>query len=332
VEAQASELSERAPAIPHGKKMFRIWTEVENFASIGDELCVYTADRVTGKISFPPAQRVWQNGVLSALERPVAAVPALGREIRAWYRCGGGPLGNVNPGTISVLKDPLPGKLEITNPEAVTGGRAVESLDHALVRGPRELHALERAVTARDFELLALRSGGVARAKALTKAERWKYAHAGTVEIVIVPSLAQPDLPSQVTLDSLTQQQTEATRRGVLDLLNERRPLGTACNVCWSKYKTVRVEAKIEARAEEDISQLKARLMADPLDFVVQRKFCYFNPSSHKWQIKLEFLNQRMRELDEADPAWASPDRPTARRSESRRPRARNRSTRTSTS
>ena len=262
VEAQASELAERAPAIPYGSKMFRIWTEVENFAALGDEVCVFTADRVTGKISFPPSQRVWEKGVLSALEKPVAAVPITGREIRAWYRCGGGPLGNVNPGTITVLKDPLPGKPEITNPEAVTGGRAVESLDHALVRGPRELHALERAVTARDFELLAMRSGGVARAKALTKADRWKYARAGTVEIVIVPSMAQPSLPSQqVSIDLLTQQQTEATRKGVLDLLNERRPLGTDCNVCWTKYKTVRVEAKIEARAEEDITQLKARLM-----------------------------------------------------------------------
>src|SRR5882672_5868165 len=51
VEAQASELSERAPAIPHGKKMFRIWTEVENFAALGAETYVFIADRVTGKIS-----------------------------------------------------------------------------------------------------------------------------------------------------------------------------------------------------------------------------------------------------------------------------------------
>ncbi len=263
VEALPSELTERAPAIPNGNKMYRIWTEVENFASLGDERCVYMVDRVIGKISFPPAQRMWQkDGSLSALEQPVAAVPAAGREIRAWYRCGGGPMGNVNPGTITVLKDPLPGKPEITNPEAVTGGRSVESLEHALVRGPRELHALDRAVTARDFELLALRSGGVARAKALTKADRWKYARPGTVEIVIVPSLAEANMPSQqVTLDLLARQQTEATRKGVLDVLNERRPLGTDCNVCWTKYKTVRVEAKIEARAEEDITLLKARLM-----------------------------------------------------------------------
>ena len=48
------------------------------------------------------------------------------------------------------------------------------------IRGPQELHTLSRAVTARDFELAAERaSGAVARAKAVTQAELWRYATPG---------------------------------------------------------------------------------------------------------------------------------------------------------
>lgn len=262
VEAMPDELHERAPAIPYGNKMYRIWREVESFAAQGGDPRVFVIDRVSGKVSFASGQRGWLNdGTLGPTEKAVAGVPGEGREIRAWYRHGGGTLGNVGAGQITVLKDAIFGKPEITNHEAATGGRAVESLEHALVRGPMELHALERAVTARDFELLALRSGGVARAKALTKAERWKYARLGTVEIVIVPSVPQPDGVALQSLSELSNQQTDATHDQVLDLLNERRPLTATCNVSWARYKTVRIEAKVEARAEEDVTQLKARLL-----------------------------------------------------------------------
>jgi hypothetical protein len=262
VEAMPDELTQRLPAIPYMGKMYLIWREVESFsAQRGDER-VYVVDRVSGKLSFAVGQRGrLPDGCLDVAEKAIAAVPGEGREIRAWYRYGGGTLGNVSAGQITVLKDEIPGKPQVTNREAATGGRAVESLEHALVRGPMELHALERAVTARDFELLALRSGGVARARALTKAERWKYARPGTVEVVILPSLPAAGAASQQSNSGTSEQQTAATHDQVLALLNERRPLGTTCNVSWAKCKTVRIEAKVEARAEEDVTQLKQRLL-----------------------------------------------------------------------
>jgi len=261
VEAAADELQERLPALSYGGKKFLIWKEVESFSAPGANEHVYIADRVSGRIKFAPAQRNrLPDGSLDATEKAIAAVPQEGREIRAWYRYGGGALGNVRAGQITVLKDEIPGKPQVSNREPATGGKAVESLENALVRGPRELHALERAVTARDFELLALRSGGVARAKALTKTERWQYARPGTVEVVIVPSLPAEGEVLPAPAGSVAQQQTTAAHDQVLALLNERRPLGTACTVSWAKYKTVRIEAKVEARAEEDATQLKQRL------------------------------------------------------------------------
>ena len=111
---------------------------------------------MTGTITFAPAARVpGPGGGLPNVPEALAAAPPAGRQIRLWYCHGGGSAGNVAAGTLTVLKDPVAG-MQVTNPVPATGGRDAESVENALVRGPRELHSLERAVTARDFELLAL--------------------------------------------------------------------------------------------------------------------------------------------------------------------------------
>jgi len=102
------------------------------------------------------------------------------------YCCGGGQ-GQCRGGHINNYEGPLPG-VSVTNPAPATGGRAAETLQNALVRGPHELHSLQRAVTASDFELLALRiSGAVARAKAFPKAMLWVHAVPGAIEVLLVP-------------------------------------------------------------------------------------------------------------------------------------------------
>ena len=52
----------------------------------------------------------------------LAAVPPAGREIRLWYRTGGGPSGNVAAGTLTTLRDPITG-VTVTNPQPARGGR-----------------------------------------------------------------------------------------------------------------------------------------------------------------------------------------------------------------
>jgi hypothetical protein len=79
-----------------------------------------------------------------------------------------------------------------------TGGQAAETLENALVRGPQELHSLQRAVTAQDFGAGgAVDSRAVARAKALTRAALWTFATPGTVEVLLVP-----DLPAELRSSS----------------------------------------------------------------------------------------------------------------------------------
>ena len=144
-----------------------------NFTQLGPDSFVYMVDRTSGLIMFAPAARTRDtSGSLEEMPSALAAVPAAGREIRVWYQCGGGPQGNVAANTLTVLKDPIPG-VAVTNPAAAVGGRSVETLENALIRGPQELHSLLRAVSARDFEFAAQRFGAVSRARAITRASLW---------------------------------------------------------------------------------------------------------------------------------------------------------------
>ena len=107
----------------------------------------------------------------------------------------------------------------LTNPGPATGGRAAESLDNALRRGPQELHSLHRAVTARDFELIAKQSSGaVDRAHAFTKAMLWSHASPGTVEVLLVPHIPEEQrAQGWVKAEILRAHETEPARKQIQD-------------------------------------------------------------------------------------------------------------------
>jgi hypothetical protein len=263
VEALPGELDGRVPARKLGDKTFRIWREVESFANLPPDEPAYVVDRMTGTITFAPSARMTgEDGALSTEPRALAAVPKAGRSIMLWYLRGGGLMGNVAAGTLDTLKTALPG-VKVTNPSPAVGGRAAETLENALVRGPQELHSLGRAITAQDYERLALRSSGaVARAKAFTQAQLWAHALPGSVEVLLVPYLppnVQGPSGEGVTQEALRQHETEEARARIETALNERRPLGTTCQVGWARYKTVRVRARVVVHRAEDPAALKRR-------------------------------------------------------------------------
>ncbi len=262
-EGVAGELGERIPAIEYNGKTYRIWREVDSFTNVGNDPYVYLVDRMAGLVIFAPAARLEQApGELDKVPRSLAATPGAGREIRLWYRRGGGLEGNVDANTLTKLKDAITG-LQVTNPEPALGGGAQETLDNALVRGPQQLHSLQRAVTARDFELVALSSSrAIARAKALTKAALWSYATPGTIEVLLVPFLPEEERGGgKVTIAALQEHQTAEAQTRVQQTLDERRPLGTSCAVNWTHYKLVRVMARIVVRREEDPQAVKRRVI-----------------------------------------------------------------------
>jgi hypothetical protein len=270
VEADAEDLTGRVRAIEHDGKAYAVWREAEGFSNLLGRQLVYVVDRITGTITFAPAVQSRDNdGKLNPAAETLAAVPKAGKEIRLWYCSGGGPGGNVAANTLTTLKDPIAG-VTVTNIEPATGGRAAETLENALVRGPQELHSLQRAVTASDFELLALRSSGiaaasgsVARAKAFTKAMMWAHAAPGTIEVLLVPFIPEEQRPGGMVSEAALQaHQTDATLANILRSLTERRPLGTTCLVNWVRYKEVRVEARAVVHRGENAEAVKARVLA----------------------------------------------------------------------
>lgn len=241
-------------------RTFRRWREVDQFHGHDDEP-VYLVDRVTGTITFAPAVQLRSEGESDSRPRKLAAVPAAGREIRVWYRRGGGPAGNVAAASLSTLKEPIPG-VAVTNPEPAAGGCAVESLDNALRRGPLEFRSLQRAVTARDYELGVLGSGAVSRAKAFTKLDIWRHAAPGTVQVLLVPSMDEEFRPGQsVDGGRLAAAESKEALQRTQDVLDRRRPLATICQVDWARYKCVKVEARVIIQDGLDAQSVKQRLL-----------------------------------------------------------------------
>jgi hypothetical protein len=261
VETEESGFAGRLSGREFNGKFFRTWREVQNFTEIGPDPYVYILDRMSGAITFAPAVRTRAaDGSLIDNPEPLAAAPPAGSEIRAWYRRSGGPQGNLAAHTLTVLKDNIPG-LSVTNPEAAVGGRAAETLDNARLRGPQEFHSLERAVTARDFELIAARSGAVSRTRAFTRAALWTFAPAGTVEVVLVPSVDESRRQTGITSDDLHALETAEAREQIQQTLDERRPMGTTCVVSWARYKSVQVKARVVTHPEEDRAAVKQRII-----------------------------------------------------------------------
>ncbi|OHX01966.1 putative baseplate assembly protein [Micromonospora sp. WMMB235] len=266
VEVPAGSVELGAAAREHEGRTYEIWRPVDSFAGVGPQAKVYLVDRAFGVVTFAPALDLRPDtGAAPAVEEAagattVAAVPPAGRQVRLWYRCGGGPAGNVAAGVLTSLRDPLPG-VKVDNPEPATGGRDLESLESVLARGPYEFFAQQRAVTARDFEILATGSGAVARARAFTRAAVYSFARPGEVEVVLVPYVPEAARPGgRLPVAVLREHEVEEARRRVEADLERRRALGTAVRAGWARYKAVSIQARVVVRREEDVDAVRRRI------------------------------------------------------------------------
>ncbi|MFG3257551.1 baseplate J/gp47 family protein [Streptomyces sp. NPDC048172] len=86
-------------------------------------------------------------------------------EVHATYRVGGGPQGNVPPGT--TFTSSIGALRKITAPGGASGGAPGETVVGARDLAPRLYRAQNRAVTADDYVELALRTPGVGKARAV---------------------------------------------------------------------------------------------------------------------------------------------------------------------
>ncbi|MGK6320284.1 baseplate J/gp47 family protein [Sphingomonas sp. DT-204] len=247
VEAAEGEDLENDRSFGVGDKTYRIWSEAESFADVDPDARVYRLDRAQGRVQFAPAIDETGTGA-----RAVAALPPAGREIRAWYRTGGGSAGNVSAGALKLLKN-APAGVTVANAHRAAGGADAETLEDALTRGPIALSSLRCAVTARDYEHVALSTGGVARARAYAQAQAWSHADPGVVEVQIIPSIDVAGLPDRaVTAPVIGEHRREELRQRVAAALDERRPLGVRTAVVWARVRPVAVAARIVVGREID--------------------------------------------------------------------------------
>jgi predicted phage baseplate assembly protein len=108
--------------------------------------------------------RVW----LRFRDGEMGRAPEPGTELKATYRVGGGPSGNVGAESITHLysgNGPVPGITRVRNPLPAGGGSAPETIEEAKLLAPEAYREIQRAITVEDYAQLS-KGPGVQRALA----------------------------------------------------------------------------------------------------------------------------------------------------------------------
>ena len=232
------------------------WTEVDDFSVSEADDPHYTLDAASGGIRFGPLVRQPDGGV-----RQFGRLPVPGSLLRMHaYRIGGGRIGNVGAGTITVLRDTVPYVDQVVNRHAARGGVDAEELANALQRGPRLLKARNRAVTADDFESLAIEaSPEVARVACIQPGADGDASRppAGTIAVLVLPKVADPI--RAVPLDEI--RPSQVLREQVARYLDARRLLTARVVVSPPTLVGVAVSATLRSAPGSDPEAVRGRAM-----------------------------------------------------------------------
>jgi predicted phage baseplate assembly protein len=211
------------------------WVEVTDFSRSGPDDQHVVWDDATGQLRFGPSVRYPDGAV-----RQHGRIPRDGAQIAVTgYRYGGGAGGNVGARTLTTLRSTVPYVASVLNLRPAVGGVDGESIDEAKVRGPLTLRSGQRAVTASDFERLALEASvEVARARCLPPGDG-----RGPVRMLVVPNVRAH--PREHRLDDF------AITGSLLDVvgshLDEHRIVGTAVEIGTPYYQGISVAALVYA-------------------------------------------------------------------------------------
>jgi predicted phage baseplate assembly protein len=187
-----------------------VWTQVSDFYGSSPDAQVYVLDPAAGTIAFG-------DGHYGAI--PLANATTQNNIVATTYRYGGGAAGNVDTGLVTDVQSYVAFVDTVTNPIPAQGGADEEPVDETVLRAAHEVRATNRAVTADDFEALALSTPGalVARAHALplTNPDYLGIEVPGSVTVLLIPqreadvdvtlqtSATMPPLPNQTTLQAV---------------------------------------------------------------------------------------------------------------------------------
>lgn len=240
----------------------QIWQEMSDFAESGAEDRHYILDSVTGEVQFGPlirepsqlkeAVRHRQNlqsdrGPTGStiphenLERQYGAVPPKGATIRInAYRTGGGKEGNVQRGTIRILKSAIPYVTRVFNHKPALNGVDSESLEEAVIRVPSLLRTQHRAVTAEDFITLTKQAS-----RAVGRVHCPQQQTGGQVKLLVVPRVDQGLISRNQGIAPRYFRLNARLRADVSTFLDERRLLGIEVQLEEPSYVGVSVQAEV---------------------------------------------------------------------------------------
>jgi predicted phage baseplate assembly protein len=237
----------------------QLWDRVPDFARSDAADRHFTFDERAGEIAFGPAVRQAR----PEETRQYGAIPPAGARLSVRrYVAGGGEIGNVGTGAITVLKTSVPFVARVENRAGATGGRREETLEEVKLRGPVELRSLSRAVTAEDYEHFAAAAApGVARVRC-TPAQA-----GGVARLVLIPRFDDtPTAPVPVEALRPSDRVVEAVKREI----EKRRVIGARFSIGPAHFRAVRVDAVVRLRPGWDKAETERRAIA--------ALHAYFNP------------------------------------------------------
>lgn len=182
----------------------------------------------------------------------LGAIPASGAVLTVTYRVGGGPHGNVAANTIQTIVE-APQLLllgaQVSNPKPATGGAERESIMHAVTHAPQVFRSFKRAVTAQDYEALALDFKGVGKVRA--EGTSWN----------VVTLYVAPEGGGQVS---------DVLETNLLAYFEDKRPISTIIEIEDVTYVPIYVTAQVGVKSyypDEDVKEQVQRATGALLAF-----------------------------------------------------------------
>jgi hypothetical protein len=240
--------------VDEGEARPRPWVEEPDLSMWRSESRVYQLDPTTGVVEFGDGVRGRQ-------------VPDGFRHVQAQRYRVHVPAGRVIADAITSPVGTAPFVVGVTNPMPATGAIGAETLAATLQRGPKELAARRRAVTAADYEVLALHAPGADVRRVLAEPGFLPSATGrrvpGVVGLLVVSADRQdgaPPIPEEQTLRAVEKY-----------LMEVAAPAGVAVHAAAPRYVRVGV----------DLSVIPASTALDPgelIDHLIQEIDRYLHP------------------------------------------------------
>lgn len=244
---------------------WRRWRVTDDLYRHGPEDRVFVVDRPRKLLRFGDGL----TGRIPVLAAPSAA--AATPRARLCYLAGGDVAGNVAEQQWYSAATPL----APINTVPAVGGQAGESFDEANARVARDLHRVERAVTAADHEALALSTAGIAIARAFAAVglnPNFPCQRLGGVTTVfVVPEVPRNTDPASADIGVATPRVDPGALRAIGERLEARRMLTHEVYVRPASYRAVFVAVEMQGVVldETGLSAAIGALLTRHLDALV---------------------------------------------------------------